>query len=127
MQPVRVGDRAERPRMGLARPVMGWMSCSPPSAVRSSSGAPTGLAKGGRLAWFGVAAELQAGDEGHSTVLGFSLSPDGRHVALPSENGLHIITTDLDELIEIAKDRVGRGLTDDECRSYLHVQACPDG
>ncbi len=60
-------------------------------------------------------------------ILGFSLSPDGRHVALPSENGLHIITTDLDELIEIAKDRIGRGLTDDECRSYLHVQACPDG
>ena len=42
------------------------------------------------------------------------------------DNGLHVITTDLDELTDIAEDRIGRDLTDEECRSYLHVRECPD-
>ncbi len=58
-------------------------------------------------------------------IAGLSLAHDGRHVALPTENVLHVITSDLEELIGIAEDRVGRGLTDDECRSYLHVETCP--
>jgi DNA-binding SARP family transcriptional activator/WD40 repeat protein len=62
-----------------------------------------------------------------AAIPGFSLSPDGRHVAIPSENGLDIITMDLDELIEVANYRIGRDLTDDECRSYLNIEACPVG
>lgn len=32
---------------------------------------------------------------------------------------------DLDDLIAIAEDKLTRGLTDAECREYLHVNACP--
>jgi hypothetical protein len=31
----------------------------------------------------------------------------------------------LEDVIEIAKGRVTRSLTDAECRRYLHVQTCP--
>jgi len=31
----------------------------------------------------------------------------------------------LEELIDIAEDRVGRAFTNEECRSYLHVEECP--
>ena len=29
------------------------------------------------------------------------------------------------ELLEIARSRVTRDLTDEECRTYLHVDECP--
>jgi hypothetical protein len=31
----------------------------------------------------------------------------------------------LDDLIDIAKKELTRGLTDEECRQYLHVERCP--
>jgi hypothetical protein len=30
-------------------------------------------------------------------------------------------------VIEIARARLTRGFTDEECRAYLHVSACPAG
>jgi WD40 repeat protein len=36
-----------------------------------------------------------------------------------------IWTLDLDELVEIARDRVTRGLTTAECKRYLHADTCP--
>jgi DNA-binding SARP family transcriptional activator/WD40 repeat protein len=36
-----------------------------------------------------------------------------------------ILTTDVDELIDVARRRVTRGFTTDECRVYLHVDTCP--
>ena len=35
-------------------------------------------------------------------------------------------TLDLDELIEIADDRVARALTDAECATFLRTKTCPD-
>jgi hypothetical protein len=32
---------------------------------------------------------------------------------------------DLDDLIAIAHDKLTRELSDEECRQYLHVDACP--
>ncbi len=58
-------------------------------------------------------------------IAGLSLTHDGRHIALPTEDVLHVITSDLEELIDLAEERAGRGLTDDECRIYLHVETCP--
>ena len=31
----------------------------------------------------------------------------------------------LDDVIEIARARVTRGFTKEECRTYLHVSTCP--
>jgi len=50
----------------------------------------------------------------------------GNRLAIASANGvvsLHVL--DLEELIELARDRVLRGFTDEECQTYLHVTSCP--
>jgi WD40 repeat protein/class 3 adenylate cyclase len=58
-------------------------------------------------------------------VSGLDYSPDGRRLVSAAPDGVvRVWTLDLDELIEIARDNVTRGLTDDECRQYLHQ---PDG
>jgi hypothetical protein len=33
----------------------------------------------------------------------------------------------LEELVALAQERLSRSLTDDECRRYLHLEACPEG
>lgn len=63
------------------------------------------------------------------TVVGaVSISPDRRHLVAGGEDGLvRILTLEVAELVEIANKRVTRALTDDECRTYLHLESCPDG
>jgi WD40 repeat protein/DNA-binding SARP family transcriptional activator len=52
-------------------------------------------------------------------------SPDGSRVASSSQDGtIRIWTLDLDELIAIAERKLTRGLTDEECREYLRLEAC---
>ena len=64
---------------------------------------------------------------GHNnTVWGVDFSPDGRLLATASTDGttaLHLLP--IDELRDLARERVTRGLTDQECRDYLHLAACP--
>ena len=56
-----------------------------------------------------------------------SLSPDGSQLASYSVDGVvRIWALELDELIEIARDRLTRSFTEDECHQYLHVDRCPD-
>jgi len=33
---------------------------------------------------------------------------------------------DVDNLIELAESRLKRGLTDEECRQFLHLESCPE-
>jgi WD40 repeat protein len=76
--------------------------------------------------------DLETGDElltlrGHSyLVYGVDFSPDGRLLATASPDGtaaLHLLP--INELVDLARDRVTRDLTDDECRQYLHLERCP--
>jgi len=55
-----------------------------------------------------------------------SLTPDGRRVAVGGWDGTaRIFVTGLDELVELAKSRLTRSLTTEECQKYLHVAECP--
>ncbi|HET9671809.1 MAG TPA: AAA family ATPase [Actinomycetota bacterium] len=63
---------------------------------------------------------------GHDIVVNtVTFSPDGRFLATASGDGtvaLHLLP--IDELRELARDRVTRILTDEECRQY-HIESCP--
>ena len=51
---------------------------------------------------------------------------DDRHVIVGTQNGLVAgLTFDVDELLRIGRSRVTRTLTDQECRTYLHLDTCP--
>ena len=57
---------------------------------------------------------------------GVAFSPDGRRLVTTWADGTtRIWTLDLDELVNIARNRVTRGLTRVECERYLHVDTCP--
>ena len=65
---------------------------------------------------------------GHfAQVSSVSFSPDGSQLASYGVEGIvRIWALDLDDLIEIAQDRLTRSFTEDECRQYLHADRCPD-
>jgi WD40 repeat protein len=51
---------------------------------------------------------------------------DDRRVVVGTLNGLVAgLTFDVDELVQIGRSRVTRTLTDQECRTYLHLDTCP--
>jgi WD40 repeat protein len=53
-------------------------------------------------------------------------TPDGKRLITTWADGVtRVWTLDLDELIDIARDRLTRGLTTAECKQYLHVDSCP--
>jgi WD40 repeat protein/DNA-binding SARP family transcriptional activator len=63
---------------------------------------------------------------------GFSLearsvafSPDGSLLASVDGTTVRVWALDIDPLLEIARQNVTRSLTDEECRQYLHLEACP--
>jgi WD40 repeat protein/DNA-binding SARP family transcriptional activator len=55
-----------------------------------------------------------------------AFADDRRLLVTPDEGpAVLVLTTDLQELLGIARDRVTRDLTREECRTYLHVDTCP--
>jgi WD40 repeat protein/class 3 adenylate cyclase len=66
---------------------------------------------------------------GHDIVVNtVAFSPDGRFLATASGDGtvaLHLLP--IEELRELARQRVTRGLTPEECRQYLRLGTCPTG
>lgn len=53
-------------------------------------------------------------------------SSDGAHLATGGMDGIaRIFALDTDELVDIVRSRVTRGLTNEECQTYLHLSECP--
>jgi WD40 repeat protein len=87
----------------------------------------TGHADGTVRLWdpdTGVQQLVLRGDEGRVAHVVFG--PEESTLASVGDDGLvRVWALDLDDLIAIAEDRLTRGLSDDECRQYLHFEGCP--
>ncbi|MCI0634096.1 MAG: protein kinase [Actinobacteria bacterium] len=59
-------------------------------------------------------------------VMSVAFSPDGSLLASHDGTAVRVWALDIDVLLEIARQNVTRSLTDEECRQYLHVEACPN-
>ena len=64
---------------------------------------------------------------GHTAaVYGAVFSPDGKRLATASRDGTaRVYALPLEDIIAIAKSRVTRSLTTDECQKFLHTDQCP--
>jgi WD40 repeat protein len=61
-----------------------------------------------------------------SAVRAATFSSDGSRIAVIYADGrILVLAIALHDVIEIARARVTRTFTDAECRTYLHVEACP--
>jgi WD40 repeat protein len=58
--------------------------------------------------------------------LSVEFSPDGSHLLVATGSGAALILAlDVEELVELAHDRLTRWWTSDECQRYLHTKVCP--
>jgi WD40 repeat protein len=54
-------------------------------------------------------------------------SPDGSRIATAGGDGtIRTFVVDTDELVALARSRVTRSLTEEECQTYLHLDRCPE-
>jgi WD40 repeat protein/class 3 adenylate cyclase len=60
-------------------------------------------------------------------VASVEFTPDGKRLVIPRDrgNGIQIIALSIEELVQIAKSRLTRTWTLDECQKYLHMETCP--
>jgi WD40 repeat protein/transcriptional regulator with XRE-family HTH domain len=56
---------------------------------------------------------------------GVDFSPDGKWLVTGGEDGVRLYALTLDDLVALARSRLTRSLTTEECQKYLHVEACP--
>ena len=77
--------------------------------------------------------EFSSGQEllnlpGHTgAVNGLAFSPDGTRLATASRDGTsRLYLLEIDGLVSLARSRVTRALTKEECQQYLHVEECPN-
>ena len=69
--------------------------------------------------------ELFRLDDGCATT-GVDFSPDGsRLVTVSGCYTMKVWAADIDDLLHLARQRVTRALTEEECRQYLRVDRCP--
>ncbi len=65
---------------------------------------------------------------GHTAgVSDVAFSLDGKRLYSTSQDGTtRVYLLEIEELMELARERLTRTLTDEECRQYLHLETCPN-
>jgi WD40 repeat protein/serine/threonine protein kinase len=72
-------------------------------------------------------AELLTLTDRNSPLSGVDFSPDGRHVVSAGSDGtINVYVVEVEELMDLARSRLSRDFTRDECQRFLHLPACPD-
>jgi WD40 repeat protein/DNA-binding SARP family transcriptional activator len=54
-----------------------------------------------------------------------AFSPDGKHLATTNTGAVHIYVLPIEELVALARSRLTRTWTAEECQRYLHLDQCP--
>ncbi len=54
-----------------------------------------------------------------------AFSPDGRYLFTGGDDGVRVYTLEIEDLVALAKSRLTRSLTTEECQKYLRVEQCP--
>jgi WD40 repeat protein/class 3 adenylate cyclase len=64
---------------------------------------------------------------GHTgRVFSVAISPDGSRLVTGGQDGIsRVYLLRIEELVELARSRLTRSLTLEECQKYLHVETCP--
>ena len=64
---------------------------------------------------------------GHSdSVTGVAFSPDGKRLASASDdNTVQVYALDIKDLLQLARKRITRSLTPEECKRYFQTETCP--
>lgn len=56
---------------------------------------------------------------------GVSFRPDGKRLAVGVLSGVYVFVLPMDDLVALARSRLTRSLTVEECQQYLHLATCP--
>ena len=58
---------------------------------------------------------------------GVDFSPDGRYVVTAGDDGMvRVFIVAIEDLMELARSRLSREFTQEECRTYLHLTSCEE-
>ena len=57
---------------------------------------------------------------------GVSFRSDGKRLAVGAVSGVYVFVLPMDDLVILAKSRLTRSLTIEECQQYLHLETCPN-
>jgi WD40 repeat protein/transcriptional regulator with XRE-family HTH domain len=98
------------------------------SVAYSPAGETVATASGDRTAklWDSFSGEELLTLHAPDGLTSVAFSPDGSQLAVASRDGTNrIYLLKIEDLVALAKQRVTRSLTTEECQQYLHLEQCP--